>query len=98
MPRVSVIMPVYLRQQYLRQALESALAQTYRDIEIIVTDNGPSPEIERLVRSYGDPRLRYRHNGTTNAAFADGHCKAMIKGRIDWYANVYVRGVHPVPF
>jgi glycosyltransferase involved in cell wall biosynthesis len=62
-PRVSVIMPVYLRQQYLRQALESALAQTYRDIEIIVTDNGPSPEIEQLVRSYGDPRLRYRHNG-----------------------------------
>jgi len=47
---------------------------------------------------YPTNMLRYRHNGTTNAAFADGHCKAMNRGRIDWYTNIYIRGVHPVPF
>jgi glycosyltransferase involved in cell wall biosynthesis len=62
-PRVSVILPTYRRNEYLRLALESALAQTYGDIEIIVSDNGPSVEIEELVHSYGDPRVRYRHNG-----------------------------------
>jgi glycosyltransferase involved in cell wall biosynthesis len=62
-PRVSVILPTYRRNEYLRPALDSAVAQTYRDIEIIVSDNGPSAEVEELVRSYGDPRLRYRHNG-----------------------------------
>jgi len=62
-PRVSVILPTYRRNDYLRLALESALAQTYEDIEIIVSDNGPSVEIEELVHSYGDPRVRYRHNG-----------------------------------
>jgi glycosyltransferase involved in cell wall biosynthesis len=62
-PQVSVIVPTYARPAYLREALDSALAQTYRDVEIIVSDNGPSEEIERLVASYGDPRLRYRHNG-----------------------------------
>jgi glycosyltransferase involved in cell wall biosynthesis len=60
---VSVILPTYRRNEYLRLALESALAQTYGDIEVIVSDNGPSAEVEELVRSYGDPRLRYRHNG-----------------------------------
>jgi glycosyltransferase involved in cell wall biosynthesis len=62
-PRVSVILPTYQRNEYLRPALDSAVAQTYRDLEIIVSDNGPSAEVEALVRSYGDPRLRYRHNG-----------------------------------
>jgi glycosyltransferase involved in cell wall biosynthesis len=62
-PLVSVVVPTYGRPRYLAQALESALAQTYRHVEIIVTDNGPSEEVERLVASYRDPRLRYRHNG-----------------------------------
>jgi len=37
---------------------------------------------------------RYRHNGTANVAFLDGHAKAMPKGRINWYDNIYVRGIY----
>jgi len=32
---------------------------------------------------------RYRHNNTTNVIFCDGHAKAMTRGRINWYRNVY---------
>lgn len=32
---------------------------------------------------------RYLHNGTTNVLFADGHAKAMIKGSINWWKNIY---------
>jgi len=39
---------------------------------------------------------RYRHNGTTNVLFADGHVKAMACGQIDWYKNIYVKGL-PYP-
>jgi glycosyltransferase involved in cell wall biosynthesis len=46
----------------LRQALESALAQTYRNTEILVSDSDASDAIAALVESYGDPRLRYRRN------------------------------------
>jgi glycosyltransferase involved in cell wall biosynthesis len=60
---VSVIIPTYNRVPFLTKALESALAQTYRNTEIIVSDNAASPEVAALVASYGDPRLRYRHNG-----------------------------------
>jgi len=37
---------------------------------------------------------RYRHNGTTNAAFLDGHVKAMAKGRINFATNIYVPRVY----
>lgn len=62
-PAVSVVVPTYRRLTFLPQALESALAQTWGDFEVVLTDNGPSPEVEELARSYGDPRIRYRHNG-----------------------------------
>jgi glycosyltransferase involved in cell wall biosynthesis len=42
---------------------ERALAQTYTNIEIVVSDNGPTEAVARLVMSVGDARVRYRHNG-----------------------------------
>jgi glycosyltransferase involved in cell wall biosynthesis len=62
-PLVTVILPTFERPAYVASALESALAQTYTNIEIVVSDNGPSEEVARLVTSVGDARVRYRHNG-----------------------------------
>ncbi len=67
-PLVSVIIPTYKRGEYLTKALESVLAQTYRHTEILVSDNAASEEVAALVASYGDPRLRYRHNGVNIGA------------------------------
>ena len=61
-PLVSVVIPTYNRVSYLRKALESALSQTYRHTEVIVSDNAASSEIADLVASYRDDRVRYRHN------------------------------------
>lgn len=62
-PNVTVVMPTYRRTKHLAQAIESALKQDYGDFELIVTDNGPSEEIEAIVRGFGDSRISYRHNG-----------------------------------
>ena len=35
---------------------------------------------------------RYRHNNTANFIFSDGHCKAITRGRLSWYKNIYVQG------
>lgn len=37
---------------------------------------------------------RYRHNGTCTVAFCDGHVKAMHRGSLDWYTNIYVQGAY----
>lgn len=70
-PTVSVILPTYQRPAYLPAALGSVVAQTYRDFEVIVSDNSACSETEALVASYGDDRLRYRHNGGNIGATAN---------------------------
>lgn len=62
-PLVTVAVPTFRRIDYLPAALESALSQTLGDLEIIVSDNAMSEEVRSIVRSFGDDRLIYRHNG-----------------------------------
>ena len=57
---VSIGIPTYNRANgYFREALKSALAQTYSPLEIIVSDNASSDDTEDVVRSFNDPRIRY---------------------------------------
>jgi glycosyltransferase involved in cell wall biosynthesis len=59
-PLVSIGIPTYNRaSSYLKQALQSAVHQTYKNIEIIVSDNCSSDDTESVVRAFNDPRIRY---------------------------------------
>ncbi len=58
MPKVSVIIPVYDRLQYLKQAISSVLSQTYRDFEIIIVDDGSPLNVRDILEPYGT-RVRY---------------------------------------
>lgn len=63
-PLVTVIIPTYRRAHIVASAIESALAQTYRDIEVLIVDDGSPDNTEVVVRTYAgrDPRVRYiRH-------------------------------------
>lgn len=62
-PLVTIAIPTYNRADtYLRQCLEGALHQAYPRLEIIVADNGSTDETGKVVKAYGDPRVRYfRH-------------------------------------
>jgi glycosyltransferase involved in cell wall biosynthesis len=61
-PLVSVIIPTYNRPKYLKEAIASAANQTYRNIEIIVSDDGSPDNPQKLVESFQDPRIRFRRN------------------------------------
>jgi glycosyltransferase involved in cell wall biosynthesis len=73
--RVSIVIPVYNGANYLRQAIDSALAQTYRDKEVLVVDDGStdSGATEAIARSFGD-RIRYirKLNGGVSSALNCG--------------------------
>lgn len=58
-PLVSVIMNCYNGEKYLRQAIESVFAQTYPNWEIIFWDNRSTDKSAEIVRSFGNPRLKY---------------------------------------
>lgn len=63
MPAVSVIMPVYNGGKYLRGAIDSVLAQTFRDFELLLIDDGATDGSDAVCDEYAakDARVRVRH-------------------------------------
>lgn len=70
-PKVSIIIPVYNGSNYLAEAIDSALAQTYNNIEIIVVNDGSTDKgkTEKICREYGN-KIRYfkKENGGVGSA------------------------------
>ena len=57
-PRVSVVMSVYNDQSHLQEAVESILAQTFEDFELIAIDDGSTDQSSALLKAFDDPRLK----------------------------------------
>ena len=56
---ISVIIPTYNKSQYLKEAIESVLNQTYKNIEIIIVDDGSTDNTEKIARSFQGTRIIY---------------------------------------
>ena len=70
-PKVSIVIPVYNGSNYMREAIDSALEQTYKNKEIIVVNDGSDDggKTEGIARSYGDKiRYCYKENGGVASA------------------------------
>jgi glycosyltransferase involved in cell wall biosynthesis len=74
-PKVSIVIPVYNGANYLSEAIDSALAQTYKNVEVIVVNDGSndSGETEKVARAYGN-RIRYlfKNKGGVASALNSG--------------------------
>lgn len=72
-PRVTIGLPVYNGRNYLAQTMESLLAQTYTDFEIVISDNASTDETEAICREFAarDDRVRYFRNEENIGASAN---------------------------
>ena len=84
---ISIIIPVYNGEDYLAIAIESALQQTYKNIEVIVVDDGSSDRTEEIARSFG-ARIRYirKQNGGVSSALNLG-LKSMRGKYFAWLSH-----------
>ena len=72
-PKVSVVIPVYNGAQYIQECVESALAQTYANIEVIVVDDGSTDATPKILSGFAGRIRRIRQkNGGTGAALNTG--------------------------
>jgi glycosyltransferase involved in cell wall biosynthesis len=69
-PRVTIGVPVYNGGRFLARTLESLLAQTYSDFELIISDNASTDDTESICRSFSarDSRVRYVRNAENRGA------------------------------
>jgi glycosyltransferase involved in cell wall biosynthesis len=77
-PTVSIVLPTLNGSRYIAKSIESCLAQTYEDFELIAVDGGSTDGALEIVRSFADPRIRLIHQpgnldrlpGALNCGFA----------------------------
>lgn len=61
--KVSVCIPAYKQPDFLRQALQSVFTQTYRDFEVVITDDSPDDSVQHVVAEYASlGKLKYQRN------------------------------------
>lgn len=71
MPKISVCIPTYNRAALLKECLGSLVIQTFRDVEIIVSDNCSTDDTQAVIAACQDPRLRYCRNDTNIGPYAN---------------------------
>jgi hypothetical protein len=89
LPLVSIIIPVYNGSKYLKEAIDSAIGQTYKNIEIVVVNDGSNDngKTEAVAKSYGN-KIRYfsKQNGGVSSAL--NYAIKMSKGDyISWVSH-----------
>jgi glycosyltransferase involved in cell wall biosynthesis len=82
--RVSVIIPTYNRARLVCEAIDSVLAQTFREFELILVDDGSTDSTAEVVRSRygGEPRLRYLTQPNGGTAKARDHGLGHARGEL----------------
>jgi glycosyltransferase involved in cell wall biosynthesis len=84
--KVSIGMPVYNGERYLRGALESLLSQSYPDFELVICDNASADGTEDICRAYAaqDERIRY-HRHAENIGAGRNFREAFIRCRGEYF-------------
>ena len=84
-PTLTIGMPVYNGAAYIAEAIESILAQTYRDFELIISDNASTDDTAAIARGFAarDPRVRYRRNARNVGLSANNNLLVpLARGRL----------------
>jgi len=85
---ISCVMPTYNQEKFIKQAIDSILAQTHMDFELIIVDDGSTDHTSAIIETYSDPRIKKirKPNGGTGDALNLGFSYATGKYET-WFAS-----------
>jgi glycosyltransferase involved in cell wall biosynthesis len=85
---VSVVLPCYNCDQYIGEAIQSILNQTYRDFELIIIDDGSTDQTTTVIRSFNDNRIRLI-NKEQNQGLVDSLNRGLELAQFDYIAIMH---------
>jgi len=83
---ISVYLVTYNMEKFIRQAIDSVLAQTYQNLELLIVDDGSTDATKDIVASYSDDRIRYIYKPHKN--FASGMNMAISEAKGEYLTGV----------
>ena len=87
-PFFSVVLPTYGRGRFIKPSIESVLAQTFRDFELIVVGDGCADETEAVVRSFNSERVQWLNLATNSGSQSFPNNKGIDSSRGQWIAYI----------
>jgi glycosyltransferase involved in cell wall biosynthesis len=87
-PRVSVVMPIYNGAAFLAESIETVLAQTMPDFELILVDDGSTDETAEIIRRYAAQDARIVPVAKPNSGIAETLNRGMEAARAPWIARL----------
>lgn len=100
---VSIVMPSYNTGRFIGRSIDSVLAQTYQNWELLIVDDCSTDETDRVVGEYNDSRIHYLKNETNSGAavsrnkalsFAKGEWIAFLDSDDLWYPGKLEKQLH----
>ncbi len=91
--QISIVMPAYNEERFLAEAIESVLAQTWKDFELIVLDDGSQDRTLEIARSYALRDARIRVESHTNMGIAPTLNRGFALSANEWVAMMHADDV-----
>lgn len=87
-PLVSVIMPVYNREDIVKKSVDSVLNQTYKNLELIIVDDGSTDNTIKIIDSINDERIRFiKHSKNQGVCISRNNGLELSKGEYIFYLD-----------
>ena len=94
MPEISVILPVFNSEDFVRKAIESVLAQTFEDFELIIVNDGSTDSSKDIIDSFEDDRIRLINQSNQGPGAARNNALRIAEGEYimyldsdDWFSS-----------
>ncbi|MFQ6028103.1 MAG: glycosyltransferase family 2 protein [Dehalococcoidia bacterium] len=87
-PTISVVMPTYNRGYIIRRAIDSVIAQTCTDWEMVIVDDGSNDDTEEIIASYGDSRIVYLRQDSAKKGAAAARNLGIATSRGEYVAFI----------
>lgn len=86
MSLISVIMPVFNGEEYIRESIDSVLSQKNVDLELIIVNDGSTDNTEKIIKNYGS-KIKYFYQDKSNQAAAMNRAIEIAKGKYVAYLD-----------